>query len=231
MREIPKLTLDNIQGSLEWHRQRLGCFTGSEIVNLTVNGKRKDTLFGNTATTYITNVMSQRFIHPDVIADDEMFAEYINQISPSSKAIEWGKMQELAAKSLYEQMTGDVVEDVPFILHPTIPHYGASPDGLVREKEKIIEVKCPAPRTAFAYMAGITDNETLLSIEDKYYWQIQAELDVTDAAYCDFVVYCPFLKTPIKVVKIYPSLDDINALHYRIEQAEVYGKARYNGMI
>lgn len=49
-----------LQGSLEWHRARLGHWTGSAIGKLMVSGRKKDEVFGDTAKSYIFKVLAER---------------------------------------------------------------------------------------------------------------------------------------------------------------------------
>ena len=44
------MIVDNIeQRSLEWHRLRIGSFTGSKIGDLMKSGRKKEQIFGDTA--------------------------------------------------------------------------------------------------------------------------------------------------------------------------------------
>ena len=67
-----------------------------------------------------------------------------------------------------------------FVLHPSIPDFGASPDGLVGD-DGLVEIKCPATATHI---------ETLLTetVPGKYITQMQAQMACTGRAWCDFVV-------------------------------------------
>ena len=87
-------------------------------------------------------------------------------------------------------------------------HLGASPDGLILDDSAtnvkgIIEVKClktfrgrsieqiiqqklqDLSRQCFK----VVDNKTLLKTSHSYYNQIQLQLLVTEAEYCDFALY------------------------------------------
>lgn len=52
------------------------------------------------------------------------------------------------------------------------------------------------------YMAEVKDNETLKSVNPKYYYQTMAEMACTGLDKADFVVFCPFLKHNIHIVEI-----------------------------
>jgi putative phage-type endonuclease len=62
--------------------------------------------------------------------------------SYTNAAMQWGTEQEPFAREAYEIETGDTVEQVGFIKHPSIPFVGASPDGLIG-KTRGVEIKCP----------------------------------------------------------------------------------------
>lgn len=66
----------------------------------------------------------------------------IPQESYQNAAMLWGIENEPRAREAYEIETGDDVEQVEFIPHPTIPFVGASPDGRIA-KRRGLEIKCP----------------------------------------------------------------------------------------
>lgn len=66
--------------------------------------------------------------------------------------------------------------------HPTIPHFGASPDGIVDSGSenknmigRMLEIKCPGSRPITGFCP------------EYYYCQVQGQLEVCDLEYCDFV--------------------------------------------
>jgi len=85
-------------------------------------------------------------------------------------------------------------------IHKNKPYLAASPDGLIG-KDCILEIKCPpsikeyTPEEAvhkkkIKYM--ITDGEKItLKKTDNYYYQVQAQLNITERNYCYFVVWTP----------------------------------------
>ena len=100
---------------------------------------------------------------------------------------------------------------------PKFLHLGASPDGLILDDSTInvkgiIEVKClknfrgrsieqiiqqklpELTRQCFK----VVDNKILLKISNSYYYQIQLQLLVTEAKYCDFVLYSDIRKIYIQ---------------------------------
>lgn len=191
------------QGSKEWFISRLGKFTGSRIGDLMTSGKKGE-MFGKTALSYIYEVAAERNILPKYIEDDYLFEIYQQQISISNKFIEFGHDNEDFAAERYQLVTGCELEECESIQHPTIPYFSASPDRIaIKEVEKkVIEIKCPLPKTFMEYMAEVKDNETLKAVNPKYFYQVQAEMACTGLDKADFVVFCPFLKHNIHVVEI-----------------------------
>lgn len=212
------------QRTAEWHRARLGHFTGSQIAKLMGSGRKKGDDFSATAIAYIYRVASERMLADSVVEDDEMLWYYIEQTGVSSRAMQWGVEHEDEARELYEKRTGERVTELSSVAHESVENYAASPDGIVEKSDTCIEIKCPKPETAVRYMAKIHDGESLKVEMPDYYWQTQAEMDCTGAARCDFVVYCPFLSKPMHIARIERNDDDICAIHERIALAEKYIK-------
>jgi putative phage-type endonuclease len=103
--------------------------------------------------------------------------------SYSNTAMEWGTENEPFARAAYEAKTGNLVDQVGSIDHPTIPMSSASPDGLIGE-DGCLEIKCPNTSTHI---------DTLLGAEPvkKYYDQVQWQMRCTDRKWCDFVSFDP----------------------------------------
>ena len=75
------------------------------------------------------------------------------------------------------------IEETGLVMHPTIPDFGASPDGLIGT-DGLLEIKCPQTATHI---------DTLLSgsVPEKYRTQMQAQMACTGRAWCDFVSFDP----------------------------------------
>ena len=72
------------QRTLDWQRIRLGNFTGSQIGDLFVKGRKKDEMFGQTALKYIYRIAYERLLSPDIVNDDMMLQYYIDNTNPST---------------------------------------------------------------------------------------------------------------------------------------------------
>ena len=89
-------------------------------------------------------------------------------------------------------------------INPSYPHIGATPDGLVSCTccgDGVMEVKCPHCLTErdipdlvdepnFCLVSS-ESGSVQLSRDHQYYFQVQAQIYVSQKAYCDFVVWGP----------------------------------------
>ena len=191
------------QGSSEWLKQRLGKITGSRIGDLMTSGKKGE-MFGKTALSYIYEVCAERDLLQKYMDDDYLFEIYQRQVSINNKFIELGHDNEDFAAERYQLVTECKLEECESIQHPTISHFSASPDRIAIKDglRKVVEIKVPLPKTFMEYMAEVKDNETLKSVNPKYYYQTMAEMACTGLDKADFVVFCPFLKHNIHIVEI-----------------------------
>jgi putative phage-type endonuclease len=114
-------------------------------------------------------------------------------------AMEWGILQEAAARQAYSALTGELVDECGFILHPKLECFGASPDGLIGTK--LVEIKCPQTATHVEYM-------TERRIPGKYQLQMLAQMACTGAEVCDFVSFDPRLPEPLQLCVIQFERDD-----------------------
>jgi len=154
------------QGTEEWHQLRLGKVTASRVADILAKTKS-----GASASrgNYLIELALQRV------------TKTIEE-SYSNSAMEWGVATEPQARVAYEVSTGNFVDQIAFVNHPTIEGFGCSPDGLVGEG--LIEIKCPNSATHWSYIKA---NEP----PQKYIIQMQAQMSVTKAKWCDFVSFDP----------------------------------------
>lgn len=87
----------------------------------------------------------------------------------------WGREFEQEAKEEYQIVSGNLVDDTGFWIHPTMPWLGASPDGLVGP-DGMVECKCPQK---------LPDK---VPIRDRIQCLIQMEC--TGRAWCDYFAWC-----------------------------------------
>jgi len=131
--------------------------------------------------------------------------------SYSNAAMAWGTETEPLARAQYELKTGEMVNQVGFVVHPMIEQAGASPDGLVGS-EGLIEIKCPNTSTHL---------DTLLAqkVPSKYITQMTWQMVCTGRKWCDFVSYDPRLP------------ENLQLFVQRIELDEDYAKKLQNEVV
>lgn len=155
------------QGTEAWHQLRLGKVTASRVADILAQ-----TRTGPSASrqNYLIELALQRST---------------GTIEPSytNAAMEWGTQTEPQARVAYEVETGNFVDQVAFIDHPTITNFGCSPDGLIGD-DGLIEIKCPNSATHWEYFKAKKPPQ-------KYVTQIQTQLCVTGRKWCDFVSFDP----------------------------------------
>ena len=168
------------QGTAEWHQLRLGKVTASRVADILAKTKS-----GASASrgNYLIELALQRV------------TKTIEE-SYTNAAMEWGTQTEPQARVAYEVATGNFVDQVAFVNHPTIAGFGCSPDGLVAN-DGLIEIKCPNSATHWSYIKA---NEP----PQKYIIQMQAQMAVTGAKWCDFVSFDPRMpeRSQLLIVRI-----------------------------
>lgn len=152
----------------EWFAARLGKVTASRVADVIAKTK---TGYSASRENYMADLIVERLTGQKAL-------------SFSNPAMDWGTATEPAARAAYSAFTGELVEEVGFIDHPTIPMSGASPDGLVADG--LVEIKCPNTATHL---------ETLLTeaVPAKYITQMQWQVACTGRKWCAFVSFDPRL--------------------------------------
>lgn len=215
------------QRSLDWFRARLGNITGSKVSDIMKPGRKKDETFSDTAKAYLYQVAGERLFNPDFLNDDEVFSDYLDETSVTSKAMRWGTEQEDAARRLTSDILGYDIEEVSLCAHDTIPHFAASPDGMIRNIDGkghmgVLEIKCPNVGTFMRYRHLVHSADDLKAVKPEYYWQMMAEMDCTGAVGGLFVAYCPWLSRPFHYAYIGRVEDDINLMEERVALANEF---------
>lgn len=151
------------QGSPEWFKQRYGNASASRIADVIAKTKSG---YSASRENYLTQLVLERF---------GIFEE-----SFTSEAIQHGTDTEPFARAAYEIKNNVMVQEVGYILHPTIAKSGASPDGKVNDG--LIEIKCPNSKTHFEYLLGE-------KVPAKYKPQMAWQMACTGAKWCDFISF------------------------------------------
>lgn len=159
------------QGEDEWKALRSGVLTASHAHFLMPHkktGKPKDSRI-----TYMNKLIAQVCTG---------MSEEVN-----AKALEWGKVNEVAARAAYEFEAQEEIKDGGFVFNLN-RRVGASPDGLIVGKKKGLELKCP--------FSTETHIEFLLedTIKDEYLAQCQWSMWVTEFDQWAFGNFDPRMK-------------------------------------
>ena len=97
----------------------------------------------------------------------------------------WGNEQEPHAKAAYESLTDQIIRETGFVRHPTIEHFGGTPDGLIG-RDTVIEFKCPQTTTLLKWkLAG--------EVPEEHRPQILSYLACTRRQHAVFVAFDPRL--------------------------------------
>jgi len=154
------------QRSLEWHEQRLGKFTASEIHKLMgVRG------LGEIGKSYAIDKAIEQ-LYGEV---EENFVSYDMERGTELEPLAFAKFKELKSLEFLE------VENCGFFSGDV---HGASPDGLVGD-DAVLEIKCPKATTFFKLVA---DGE----IDKKYFYQMQHQMMLTARKKAHFFNYFIF---------------------------------------
>jgi putative phage-type endonuclease len=155
------------QGSEEWLKIRLGKVTASGVADVLARTK---TGVSASKGNYLIKLAIQRVTG-------------VVEESYTNDAMQWGIDNEAQARVAYEVASGNFVDQIAFVDHPTIAWFGASPDGLINH-DGLVEIKCPNSATHWSY---IKDDGP----PGKYYIQMQAQMACTGRSWSDFVSFDP----------------------------------------
>jgi putative phage-type endonuclease len=167
----------------DWFAARLGKVTASRVADVVAKTKSG---YSASRDNYMADLIVERLT-------SQKAAGF------SSAAMEWGVEQEPHARAAYSARTGELVEEVGFIDHPTIAMSGASPDGLVNEG--CVEFKCCNTATHLEYLLAGKPPE-------KYVTQMQWQMACTNRPWCDFVSYDSRLPEHLQMLIVRVPRDD-----------------------
>lgn len=203
-----------------WYKARLGNFTGSQVGRLMKRGRGKDAEWSADALTYIKEVVAERLINPVVLDIPDLFDQYLDFTTATSKMMAWGNEHEKDALGAYASVTKRKVTRCGSLPHESVASFWDSPDGILLDADGVVEVKCPAIKTHADYLTSVKDGETLRKCNEVYYWQAMSHMAVTGASFCDLMSYCPFIKPSLHVVTIERDDEAIEQMLERIKAAD-----------
>lgn len=184
------------QRSPEWFEARRGKATGSRFSD--VMARLKGGGEGATRKNYRVQLVVERLT-------EQVMDSFTNT------AMQWGIDTEPVAKTAYMLQTGNMVEDVAFVKHPTL-EAGVSPDGYVGTLG-LLEIKCPNTATHIDYLHAD-------GAPSDYKAQIQGQLWVTERQWCDFVSFDPRMPdgTQLLIVRVERDESYIEMLEAEVKQ-------------
>jgi putative phage-type endonuclease len=184
------------QRTEEWFAARLGKVTASRVADIIAKTKSG---YSTSRANYMAELVCERLTGS-------------KGDSYQNAAMAWGTNTEPMARAAYESRTGELVEEIGFVLHATIQNAGCSPDGFVGE-DGLVEIKCPNTSTHI---------DTLLSktAPTKYMAQMQWQMACTDRKWCDFVSFDPRMPEHMQFfcIRVVRDLDMITELEREVEK-------------
>lgn len=155
------------QGTPEWLQARCGSVGASSVADVMSKGKdgKESTGYANLRAKIVAERLTGCVIEG-----------YTNNY------MERGNTDEGAAREVYEFVTRNIVDQVGLIRHPFIPHFHASPDGLIGD-DGMLELKRKIPALHIAYLLK---NE----VPAEYRKQMTAQLSCSGRKWVDFASYC-----------------------------------------
>jgi putative phage-type endonuclease len=183
------------QRTEEWFAARLGKVTASRVADVLAKIKSGESA---SRKNYKMELVVQRLT---------------NKVGESftNAAMEWGTEQEPFARMAYEAHTGTFVKEEGFVDHPTIEGFGCSPDGIVGDG--LIEIKCPNTAN---HIETVLENKA----PSKYIPQMQCQMAVTGAKWCDFVSFDPRVPEDLQlfVVRVERDQEYIDSMEVEVKQ-------------
>lgn len=181
------------QKTEDWHKLRLGKFTGSDFhIYYGKSKKRDDGIYTKTAER-ITKTRS----------DSATF---------SNKHMERGNLLESEAIAIYELEKGVEVKQVSFI--ELDDKVGCSPDGLV-EKDGMIEIKS---RDNHIFLKEFITGKK--AIPPSVITQMQFNMYVAERKWCDYICYNPNFTKSLYVERIDRDEEAIEKIKNQLRECE-----------
>ena len=151
-----------------------------------------------------------------------------------SAACEYGCKHETDARKEYEyamkqQHQSLSVKESGLILDPMYPFVGASPDGVITCTccgTGVLEIKCPyscknkglkevSEEKSWFFLRVTETGHLELKDNHQYFYQVQLQMKLCNASYCDFVVWSK--NQGILVQRLYPDAEFINRALQQVE--------------
>lgn len=189
------------QGSPEWFAVRCGKITASRLGDI-----MRKTKWGE--STYKAKVRLELAI--ERITGKSVSSVVMNQ------AMRDGVDREPDARTLFEAATGKEVALCGSFDHPTIVNTSASPDGLLRGENAVLEIKCPTHATHAKNLMSET-------MPKNYIYQVQWQIACTESDYAYFASYHPDYPPELRLKWVKVERDDsvIKSLEEAVRQFDI----------
>ena len=241
------------QRSSEWRRNRLGKLTASEIhvlmndrtekmtdeelaaykaANPKSKASTKKVPFSDSTFSYLNRIIMENYLPLQSTSQDSINAidEYIEQHMYSSRSTDHGTLWEDTARNRYAEMMGYEVLQVGFVPYEKYPNLvGCSPDGMIRQENGGLEIKCPFTLEKHLQHFLYTNPDELKENEPAYFWQCVDGMLMTGCDFWDFVSFNPYVSKSkqMKILRIPRRDEDISLLESRIDLAVDYMKKKF----
>lgn len=167
------------QNTTEWLQARAGKITASRMCDVLAFGKRDGKPL-KARQDYIGDIVAEL-----------LTGEPKEQVK--ARPLDWGHDVEAAARAAYEAETGEIVQQVGFMVHPLLPYIGCSPDGLIGGDGQT-QIKCP--NNPAVHIATLRDG-----MPEEHVAQVQGEMFVTGRAWSDFVSFDPRMPEHLRLYR------------------------------
>ena len=169
-----------------WYEARRGSITASRVSDVLTKARGGKGL-SVAATSYLYELIGEHLCGVDS--------------PPPAWAMKWGIEHEPFARMEYEDATGtrvieskEIYPDTEGVIHHESESWiAATPDGFI-DNEGLLEIKCPATAKEFA---RFLESRT---IPKEHFAQMQHQMFVTGAKFCDYAVYHPRAPKPLRLV-------------------------------
>lgn len=197
------IEIDVVQNSDEWFELRTAKITGSHFSDIMPTAKQKDDAWSKGQYTYLRKVAA------------EILTGMREESGYQSKSMEWGQTYEPFAKRAYSMHELVNVRDCGFFTDELF--IGSSPDGIIGNNERTIEVKCPESKQHLRYFNDPVE------IYNDYKWQSIGEVycsEVKDkSGVC--ISYDPRMpdNRQLAIYEFIPTDEELELLKYRLNMA------------
>jgi putative phage-type endonuclease len=155
-----------LQRTVDWYQRRVGKVTASRVADVMARTK---TGYSATRAAYMADLVV------------EALTGQPKRDGYQSPAMLRGIELEPIGREFYQIKTGNMIDLIDFVDHPTIADAGASPDGLVGD-DTVVEFKAPETHTHLEYIESRV-------VPSKYFAQIQFQLACTGRSKGEFVSF------------------------------------------